>query len=89
MSTAAAWRARAKEIVKSIAAGKSRQVKEQIVQLLRTDPQLVDLDERLLRCWRRGDRAGGEFQLDRFEILLRSAVERLDNRGKGGVENNE
>jgi hypothetical protein len=80
MSTASAWRARTKEIANRVLLGQPQEMKLQVVRLLKTDPRFKDIDERLLRCWRRKDRDAGDFLIDKFDIELSSAIEKL---GKG------
>jgi hypothetical protein len=81
MGTAAQWRRRAKSIVHTALEGQAREVKVAIAKLLLTDPELSDLDQRLMRAWVRKDKELGDFALDRFAILLRSRVEKLETVG--------
>jgi hypothetical protein len=72
VSTISAWRERAREIIQRTTGHLPR---EERVKLVREQQAWVECQ--IEKAWRTKDRELGDYSLDRFEILLRSAVERL------------
>jgi hypothetical protein len=66
------WRARAGEITARVLRDLAPEFQEQVLR-----PRLRKLNDDLTRCWRDRDRETGDFELDRFELSLRLAVEEL------------